>query len=38
MKLKTGIILMAPTFPGRRRASDAVQDERRGRRLYIAAI
>ena len=28
----------SPTFPGRRRDSNAVRDERRGRRLYIAAI
>ena len=38
MKLKTGIILMAPTFPGRWRDSDAVQYGHCGRRVYIAAV
>ena len=27
-----------PTFPGRRRDSDAVRNERHGRRLYISAV
>jgi len=38
MKLKTGIILMAPTFPGRWRDSDAVRMAIVVGGLYIAAV